>query len=196
MGTIKTTNIEPIADNGTVTLGSSGDTFTVPSGVTITNNGTQTGFGGANTPYFFVRKSANQSVSSGAITKVELDVEDLDSANCFDNSTNYRFTPTTAGKYFFFACGRGYANSGTLNYVNVMIRKNGTAGVGNSFVNSGTEQYTSPGNSDTASPSVILTMNGSSDYVEMYMQVGGTSPNISYESNGNQTFFGGYKIIE
>ena len=35
MGTIKTTNIEPIADNGTVTLGSSGDTFTVPSGVTV-----------------------------------------------------------------------------------------------------------------------------------------------------------------
>ena len=32
MGTIKTTNIEPIADNGTVTLGSSGDTFTIPSG--------------------------------------------------------------------------------------------------------------------------------------------------------------------
>ena len=33
MGTIKTTNIEPIADNGTVTLGSSGDTFTLGSGV-------------------------------------------------------------------------------------------------------------------------------------------------------------------
>ena len=36
MGTIKTTNIEPIADNGTVTLGSSGDTFTVPTGVGLT----------------------------------------------------------------------------------------------------------------------------------------------------------------
>jgi hypothetical protein len=33
MGTIKTTNIEPIADNGTVTLGSSGDTFQTASGV-------------------------------------------------------------------------------------------------------------------------------------------------------------------
>ena len=52
MGTIKTTNIEPIADNGTVTLGSSGDTFTIPSGVTMVNNGTQTGFGGVNTPAF------------------------------------------------------------------------------------------------------------------------------------------------
>ena len=195
MSKLETNQVDP-STGTTLTLGTSGDTIAIPSGVTIANSGTDTGFGGANTPYFFVRKSANQSVSSGAITKVALDVEDLDSANCFDNSTNYRFTPTTAGKYFFFACGRGYANSGTLNYVNVMIRKNGTAGVGNSFVNSGTEQYTSPGNSDTASPSVILTMNGSSDYVEMYMQVGGTSPNISYESNGNQTFFGGYKIIE
>ena len=147
------------------------------------------------TPYFFVRKSANQSVTSGVITKVTLDVEDLDTDSCFDNTTNYRFTPTTAGKYFFFACGRGTASSGTLNYVNVMIRKNGTAGVGNTFVNSGLEHYTSPGNSDTASPSVILNMNGSTDYVEMYMQVGGTSPSISYESNGNQTFFGGYKLI-
>ena len=27
------------------TLGDSGDTFTIPAGVTITNNGTQTGFG-------------------------------------------------------------------------------------------------------------------------------------------------------
>ncbi len=45
MGTIKTTNIEPIADNGTVTLGSSGDTITIPSGVTITNSGTASGFG-------------------------------------------------------------------------------------------------------------------------------------------------------
>ena len=47
MGTIKTTNIEPIADNGTVTLGSSGDTFTVPSGVTVNmSSATQTGVGG------------------------------------------------------------------------------------------------------------------------------------------------------
>ena len=30
---------------GTTTLGDSGDTFTIPSGVTITNNGTANGFG-------------------------------------------------------------------------------------------------------------------------------------------------------
>ena len=32
MGTVKVTNIEPIADNGTVTLGSSGDTIALTSG--------------------------------------------------------------------------------------------------------------------------------------------------------------------
>ena len=39
MGTIKATNIEPIADNGTVTLGSSGDTIAVGSGVTANGFG-------------------------------------------------------------------------------------------------------------------------------------------------------------
>ena len=182
--------------DGTIALADLSATGTKDATTFLRGDNTFASAGGDNTPAFFVRMSSNQSTTNGAINKVQLDVEDYDTDSCFDNSTNYRFTPTTAGKYFFFAGGRGYANSGTLNYVNVMIRKNGTAGVGNSFVNSGTEQYTSPGNSDTASPSVILTMNGSSDYVEMYMQVGGTSPHISYESNGNQTFFGGYKIIE
>ena len=45
MGTLKTTNIQSISGSGTVTLGTSGETFTVPSGVTITNSGTATGFG-------------------------------------------------------------------------------------------------------------------------------------------------------
>jgi len=39
MGTVKVTNIEPIADNGTVTLGGSGDTITLGSGATVTGNG-------------------------------------------------------------------------------------------------------------------------------------------------------------
>jgi len=33
MGTVKVTNIEPIADNGTVTLGGSGDTIAQGTGV-------------------------------------------------------------------------------------------------------------------------------------------------------------------
>jgi len=195
MGTIKTTNIEPIADNGTVTLGSSGDTFTVPSGVTITNNGTQTGFGGANTPYFFVRKSANQSVSSGAITKVELDVEDLDSANCFDNSTNYRFTPTTAGKYFVYSslhCNANSANNFLLG--TTTIKKNGS----NEIYQQLDQRTTGNGYSSSVSAFGIVDMNGSSDYLESwgYVSSSGGTQKISGNGSTQYSLFGAYKIIE
>jgi len=63
MSTLEVNKLAPLADNGTVTLGDSGDTITltagadltlggssstitIPSGATITNSGTATGFGG------------------------------------------------------------------------------------------------------------------------------------------------------
>jgi len=45
MSEVKVNKISPRTNCGTTTLGDSGDTFTIPAGVTITNNGTQTGFG-------------------------------------------------------------------------------------------------------------------------------------------------------
>ena len=45
MSEIKVNKISPRTNCGTTTLGDSGDTFTIPSGVTITNSGTAAGFG-------------------------------------------------------------------------------------------------------------------------------------------------------
>ena len=45
MSEVKVNKISPRTNCGTVTLGDSGDTFTIPSGATITNAGTATGFG-------------------------------------------------------------------------------------------------------------------------------------------------------
>ena len=45
MSEIKVNKISPRTNCGTTTLGDSGDTFTIPAGVTITNNGTAAGFG-------------------------------------------------------------------------------------------------------------------------------------------------------
>jgi hypothetical protein len=45
MSEIKVNKLTPRTNCGTVQLGDSGDTITIPSGATITNNGTQTGFG-------------------------------------------------------------------------------------------------------------------------------------------------------
>ena len=45
MSEIKVNKISPRTACGTTTLGDSGDTFTIPAGVSITNNGTASGFG-------------------------------------------------------------------------------------------------------------------------------------------------------
>ena len=45
MSEIKVNKISPRTACGTTTLGDSGDTFTIPAGVTITNSGTAAGFG-------------------------------------------------------------------------------------------------------------------------------------------------------
>jgi hypothetical protein len=42
---VKTDKLSPRTSSGTVTLGTSGDTFSIPSGVTLSNSGTATGFG-------------------------------------------------------------------------------------------------------------------------------------------------------
>ena len=44
-GTLKVSNIETSSGSGTITIGQSGETVTIPSGVTISNSGTATGFG-------------------------------------------------------------------------------------------------------------------------------------------------------
>ena len=48
MSTLEVNKITPVGVGTSVTLGDSGDTFTIPSGVTLTNNGTATGTGNIN----------------------------------------------------------------------------------------------------------------------------------------------------
>tara|TARA_R100001463_G_scaffold135782_1_gene199659 strand:+ start:533 stop:1099 length:567 start_codon:yes stop_codon:yes gene_type:complete len=186
MGTIKTTNIEPIADNGTVTLGSSGDTFTVPSGVTITNNGTQTGFGGENTPAFFAFANANQVISNNSYTKVEIDTEVVDTDSKFDVS-NYRFTPGTAGYYVIGGHARFDSNS-TSNDTRIGIYKNGSTYY---------QLVKRMENVFSISINQVVYLD-SDDYVELYVyHTRGSNMSI----NGNSTFdsvcatFYGYKLI-
>ena len=61
-GTLKVSNIETSSGSGTITLGQSGETVTIPSGCTFTNSGTATGFGGV-TEIDYFRLSADVSGS-------------------------------------------------------------------------------------------------------------------------------------
>ena len=208
MGTIKTTNIEPIADNGTVALGSSGDTFNIPngskinvasggnitvaSGATITNNGTQTGFGGANTPAFHAKLSSTQSVSNDTEQKINVNTEDFDTDNCYDNSTNYRFTPTVAGKYWCYGQTGVYGgDTGRVSVLQTRLKKNGNIVFYNSqdTRNNQHRQISSP-------IGALIDFNGSSDYLEMHCYISLTSTSGSQiTGDSSLTFFGAYKII-
>ena len=75
----------------TITLGASGDTINIPSGATIANSGTATGFGESNKPAFLATMSG-QSVSDNTYTKLEFGTEVVDTDSAYDHSTNYRFT--------------------------------------------------------------------------------------------------------
>ena len=201
MGTIKTTNIEPIADNGTVTLGSSGDTFTVPSGVTVNmSSATQTGVGGANTPAFKARLSADQTIANTTATTIACNTEKFDTAGCYNNTGStvtlngistpaYSFAPNVAGKYFVYGGARfdNASGSGTLAYV--LLIKNSA----NSFI--GIRDFVPYGGFFAGG---IVEMNGSSDTIkiEVYQNTGSSKTIIGASSdNDDLANFGAYRII-
>ena len=102
MSKLETNQVDP-ATGTTLTLGTSGDTITIPSGVTIANSGTATGFGGDNTPMFLVSGgSGNQTISHASGTTITYNQEIIDTDNAF--SSNVFTVPSgEAGKYFFSA---------------------------------------------------------------------------------------------
>ncbi len=115
-------------NTSTINIGVSGDTVNIPSGVTIANAGTATGFG-ANTPAFEVVRGGNQSLTNDTVTKINFDSEQFDTDNAYDNSTNYRFTVPSekAGKYYvYLKAGIEGASNSNFQYGSLRIRKNGT----------------------------------------------------------------------
>ena len=143
--------------------------------------------GGVNTPAFFASLSENQVVSTTSATKLEIDAEEFDSDGTYDNSTNFRFTPAEAGKYFIFA--NGYLNSMTDNRLfAIYIYKNGAS------IATARNDSAKTGNSLTAYTSVIDTSDAD-DYYEVYLyhNEGG---DLTVPGSGEaRSYFGAYKII-
>ena len=86
--------------------------------------GTVTGAGETMKPAFFAFANANQVIATATYTKVEIDTEVVDTDSKFDTS-NYRFTPGTAGYYIVGGFVRFDSNS-TSNDTRLRISKNGS----------------------------------------------------------------------
>ena len=183
-------------------VGDSGDTITIPSGATITNSGTATGFGQTNTPQFFVRKtSSNQTINRATATLCTFNTEDIDTASDFSSN---RYTFSTAGTYLITVQIKvDSSNTNDVLGAFVEVRKNGAASdAGNTFVFdhlgagyiSGSERPTQ----DVQVGGTFIHTFAQNDYLEVFVtQKTGTTNNTSGRINagdGHNTFFGGYRI--
>jgi hypothetical protein len=121
-------------------------------------------------PAFRAYSSAGiANLTQDTYTKVPLNVEDFDTNSNFDNVTNYRFTPTVAG-YYQVSGGAYFALQGTdWRFAGVLIYKNGVVAA---------LQAGPPfnGNSISTSVSSLLYLNGTTDYIELYVVAQSTTP--------------------
>ena len=122
MSEVKVNKISPRTNCGTVTLGDSGDTFTIPAGVSITNSGTASGFGATGAV------SWNTTVKTSGFTAVA-------GEGYFVNTTggaiSVNLPAGTAGAVVGF---KDYANTFDTNAVTLV--QNGSDKIGGSTVNS------------------------------------------------------------
>lgn len=132
-------------------------------------------------PAFSAYASAATTTTNNAFTKIAFQVEEYDTNNNYDNTTNYRFTPTVAG-YYQISAGVQFA-ADPDGGVAVVIYKNGTAYRTGSFFPNGNI-------SPVAVVSALVYFNGSTDYVEIYgYQASGG--NLNTVSGINFSYFNG-----
>ena len=142
-------------------------------------------------PVFSATRNSSQSLSDDAVTKVQYDVELVDSDGKYDNSTNYRFTPTVAGTYLIIH--RAYCNKGsdsTIYSMSAYIYKNGS-----NFGYSATNFAGNPSRASNMTNTVIMDLDDD-DYVEAYAHCNTTSGSVDLESStaAPLSVFMGFKL--
>lgn len=171
--------------SGTVTL-------TVPSAAG-TNTATLPAATGTvmvsgNQPAFSVYMTGNQSVSNNTWTKATMNTEEFDTNNYFDSSTNYRFTPLIAGYYQISGAIYLTNSSGNISTPNIAIYKNGSSYKRGSF------QLASANTDSISVVSALVYLNGSTDYIELWGFIGGSSTSPVFAANSTYSYFTGCMV--
>jgi hypothetical protein len=121
-------------------------------------------------------------LTQNAFTKVTFDVELFDTNNNFASS---RFSPTAAG-YYQLNYSVNYLGNATPNYGVISCYKNG-AEYSRSTAVTGTSVYNLAG-------STLVYLNGTTDYVEVFVYVNQASISSYGANSSSQTFFSGTMI--
>jgi hypothetical protein len=180
-------------------LGKAVQTVNPPSGsvgtaqiadLAVTSGKLASGVLPTNTPAFEAYLSSDQSISDATLTKVNFNTERFDTNSTYDNSTNYRFTPGIAGKYFIYSqvlvqsvTSHVLASSLLYIYKNGSSYQRGSADPENSSLTG-------------LSLSVQATMDlSTTDYVEIFGLGSCTSGSPKFNSADQSCYFGAYRII-
>ena len=189
MSTLETNLIQP-STGTSLTIGASGDTITIPSGATIANSGTATGFGIAGTNLFKATMSGNNSsVSDNTYTKLAFNTETFDTDSVFDTSNN-RFIAPADGKYSFVSAVYMSANSANGHRVFSSFYKNGS--IDNKTV---VGLQLGASNTDIAA---VINLNSAvldlsqNDYVEVYAKFDVPSGSVTFDAT--HSAFQGFRV--
>ena len=155
----------------------SGDLTVQQNGVTVNKI--------TSAPAFSAYRNGTQSFTANAWTKIHYNVENYDTANCYDNSTNYRFTPNVAG-YYIFIVSINLNGSSNPTVSGTGLYKNGTS------YRFGPVNYFTWTNQGSILGTYSAYMNGTTDYVEGVAYSSGTSPFVG--SDSSQSIFEGYLV--
>ena len=192
MSKLETNQVDP-ATGTTLTLGTSGDTISIPSGVTIANSGTATGFGGDNTPYFFGRLASDTVITRNTLTKVtSMTNSEIDTDSAFDGTT-FTVPSGEGGKYFI---------QGTVTGDYGSVGQDGEETVASLYKNGSSIQLATirTSSSVTGTGRVITTVASTiqdlsaSDTIELYALITDASGDNA-KVKGEMTTLLGYKLI-
>lgn len=111
-----------------------------------------------NGPAFSAYVGSAQTINTGGATKIQFGTEEYDTASCYDAATNYRFTPNVAG--YYLVTGRITTATAGVTQLVPFIYKNGSQAYG------GANQTAT--NTYSGVAAAVVSMNGSTDYVELY----------------------------
>ena len=185
MGTIKTTNIEPIADNGTVTLGSSGDQFTLATGAKSSFL----------YPAFFAFKDSSSTLSDSTFETAVCNVETLDTDNGYNTSTG-KYTVPTAGKYSvsFGVFAKADGNSRAERIIGRIVRER--SGASDFYIGyADTDFRDNDGRGSALNSTTCYEFNvGDVIYPQIYIQVNAGTPSLIGATDSYYTYIGGFRI--
>ena len=192
MGTLFVDKLDP--QSGTsLELGSSGDTITIPSGATITNSGTATGFGEVNTPIFMAKMTSTQTgITRNTFVKVNFTTEVVDSDNAYVTGDK-RFTVPSgkAGKYLITLSCAVQMPSYDPRAIQTAIYKNGSkAAFSQVFAN----EYDFQNDQDNTIPVTTILNLSAGDYLEPYVYIYQSDGGTGNVVDNTGSFFQGFRI--